>query len=350
MIGKVKKIYLTSILEEELREMLKGFFKSEPYRARQVFDWIYKKDSEDFSSMVNLPHILRKGLSEKFLISSLSIDNKKFSKDGTRKYLFRLEDGEFIEAVSIPAKDRLTVCLSTQVGCRFGCRFCASTKGGFIRNLRTEELIEQTLKIKKDTSDKRITNIVFMGIGEPLDNYENTIKAIRILNSYAALNIGARKFTVSTCGIIPGIERLSKENLQVELAVSLHSSEDKVRSELMPENKKFPLSILIDVCRRFISETGRQVTFEYIMIEGMNDRRVDIANLVRLLKGLNCKVNLIPLNPIPEFKFNPTPLKKIYDFCAALNKQGVKTTLRHSKGRDIDASCGQLRQASKSIK
>lgn len=347
----MNRVYLTGLLLDEFARAIRDFFKIEPYRAQQVFDWVYKKNIEDFSSMANLPRLLRKRLSDKFSISGLEIEEIRVSKvDETRKYLFRLEDGEFVEAVSIPTRKRLTACLSTQVGCRFGCRFCASTKGGFVRNLRADEIVAQALKINNDTLEKRLTNIVLMGIGEPLDNYENSLKAVRILNSKSSLNIGVRKFTISTCGIIPGIERLSKEDLQVELAVSLHSLDDKVRSYLMSINRKYPINKLIDACKGFIASTNRQVTFEYIMIEGINDREVDLVNLAKLLKGINCKINFIPLNPIPEFKLNPPPLEKIYSFCDALNRRGIKATLRHSKGRDIDASCGQLRLAARSIK
>ncbi len=339
----MKKIIISGLLEKELGSILKDF-QIESYRASQIFAWVYKKGIEDFFSMVNLPTSLREALSKIFSISSLRFDKGILSKeDGTEKFLFRLEDGEFIETVSIPTKKRLTICLSTQVGCRFGCKFCASSKAGFVRELKTDEIAGQVLKIRNELPDKRLTNIVLMGIGEGFDNYENTLKAIRILNLKSSLNIGARRFTISTCGIVPGIERLSREGLQVELAVSLHSPEDSIRSSLMPVNKIFPINQLMAACRRFTSRTNRQVTFEYIMIEGINDRKADIVNLCKLLKGLNCKINLIPLNPIPEFRFKAPVIEKIYSFCTALNRQGIKATLRQSKGRDIDASCGQLR-------
>ncbi|MDD4980239.1 MAG: 23S rRNA (adenine(2503)-C(2))-methyltransferase RlmN [Candidatus Omnitrophica bacterium] len=314
------------------------------FHARQIFSWIYKKGAADFSRMSDLPADLRKKLQDNFYLFGLKLTKKLESKDGTEKFLFALKDKNFIEAVAIPEKNRMTGCLSTQAGCRFACRFCASGLGGFQKNLSCGQMLEEALYLKNHSRYKKLTHLVFMGTGEPLDNYENVIKAIRIINSPDALGIGARRITISTCGIIPGIKRLAQEGLQVELSVSLHAADDKTRSEVMPINKKYPLKELITACRGYIQKTNRQITFEYILMQGINSGLQNARNLIKILKGLGLvKVNLIPANPIRELKVTPPAEGEIRFFRDYLVKGGLQVTLRRERGEDIEASCGQLR-------
>lgn len=310
------------------------------FHARQIFTWIYKKRVKDFAGMSDLPSGLRKRLKENFYLFSLRLIRRIQSIDGTEKSLFELRDRNLIEAVIIPTEKRITGCVSTQAGCKFRCSFCASGLSGFKRNLTTAEIIEQVMYHK-------LTHLVFMGIGEPLDNYDNVIKAIRIINSPEALHIGARKITISTCGIIPGIKRLSDEGLQVELSISLHAPDDKTRSQIMPVNKKYPLKDLIKACEEYIKKTGRQITFEYILIRGINSDLQNARILSKILKGLNCKVNLIPANTIRECKVEPPKEAGILLFRDYLLKQGINVTLRRPRGQDIEAACGQLRYVNK---
>jgi 23S rRNA (adenine2503-C2)-methyltransferase len=333
---------LKNLTLAELEEILNSW--SQPhYRARQIFAWVYKKRIEDFDFMSDLSQDLRERLKKTFNIGKLRPLKQDVSEDGTRKFLFELEDGNRIETVFIPVGPRRTLCLSTQVGCRFSCRFCLSGLGGFIRNLSPAEIIGQLLQTG-DLLGLRATHLVFMGIGEPLDNYENVFKAIRILNSPSGLNIGARRMTISTCGIIPGIERMRKENLQVELAVSLHAADDKTRNRLMPAiNRRYPIEELMQAIRKYIKYTKRQVTFEYILISRQNSSIQDARDLVRLLKGLNCKVNLIPYNSAQEFPFKPPAKLEILIFRRFLSHRGINVTIRTPRGKDIQAACGQLR-------
>ncbi|MCX5703122.1 MAG: 23S rRNA (adenine(2503)-C(2))-methyltransferase RlmN, partial [Candidatus Omnitrophica bacterium] len=266
------------------------------------------------------------------------------SKDGTVKFLFELKDKNFVEAVSIPAKGRTTVCLSTQVGCKFACRFCASGISGFKRNMTCGEIIEELWQLKNNSPGIKITHIVFMGIGEPLENYDNVLKAIRIINSKHSFNIGARRITISTSGIIPGIKMLMNEGLQIELSISLHAADEKTRSSLMPINKKYPLRDLIAACREYIKKTHRQITFEYILIDKLNSDLQNAQKLSTILKGLRLsKVNLIPSNPIAELKIWPPKAKDVLLFRDYLLRQGINVTLRKPRGQDIEAACGQLR-------
>jgi len=328
------------------------------YHAKQIFSWIYQKGAFDFSSMSNLPLALRKKLAGEFYILGLALADLRVSRDGTTKFLFELKDKNLIEAVNIPMKKRapgpiggagarlcaVTGCISAQVGCKFSCQFCASALKGFKRNLTVGEILDEALYLKNNTRQAELAHIVFMGTGEPLDNYENVLKAIRVINSPQALNIGARRITISTSGIIPGIKRLAAEDLQVELAISLHSADDKIRSQLMPVNKKYPLADLIKCCQEYIAKTNRQITFEYILIQGLNSNLAAAQNLVRLLKDLRlAKVNLIPANSIPGLKVIPPPKAEISTFKECLFKNGINVTLRQERGQDIDAACGQLR-------
>jgi 23S rRNA (adenine2503-C2)-methyltransferase len=294
--------------------------------------------------MSDLSLALRRKLEDNFFLNSLKLIEALKSKDGTEKFLFQLKDGNFIETVAIPTEKRLTLCLSTQVGCKFHCCFCASGMLGFKRNLTSAEIIEQVLYVKNNFSDKVITHLVFMGIGEPLDNYDSVIKAIRIINSKAAFHIGARRMTISTSGIIPAIKRLREEDLQIELSISLHAADNQTRSRIMPVNKKYPLAELIKTCSEYIKQTGRQITFEYILMKGINSSLQNAQDLSKIVKSLVlCKVNLIPLNPIKNCALEPPSKSEILLFRDYLLRQGVNVTLRQRRGADIEAACGQLR-------
>lgn len=326
----------------ELKKVLKGW-QEEEFHAGQVFTWIYKKGVRDFAAMSDLSSSLRLKLKENFSLGSLKLKDVRLSVDGTEKFLFELLDKNSVEAVSIPAEGRVTGCVSTQVGCKFACRFCASAIKGFKRNLSVSEILEQALMLKDCSQAKKLTHLVFMGTGEPLDNYENVLKAIRIINSKDTLNIGARRITISTCGILPGIKRLSEEGLQIELSVSLHVANDMIRSRIMPINKAYPLKALLAACREYIKKTNRQITFEYVLIAGLNSDLQSAKELSKILKGLNCKVNLIPANFIREPDVKPPNKLEILYFRDCLLKSGIHVTLRKPRGQDIEAACGQLR-------
>ena len=328
---------------EELERVLCGWGYP-AYHARQIFPWVYQKEVKDFRQMTNLPFNLRRELEKNFTLSCLKLERGLRSIDGTQKFLFLLQDKNLIEAVLIPAAGRLTACLSTQAGCKFGCAFCASGSAGFKRNLCCAEIIEQALILKEQAAQQRLTHIVFMGTGEPLDNYDNTLKAARILNTQEAFNIGARRITISTCGIIPGIERLAQEKLQIELSVSLHAADEQTRSRLMPVNKKYPLKALLAACREYSRQSKRQVTFEYALIKGINADLASARGLAQVVRGLPlAKVNLIPVNPCCGGGIATPDKRGIIAFKAALAKAGVNATMRRSRGEDILAACGQLR-------
>ncbi len=314
------------------------------YRARQVFDWLYKKGIGDFAAMANLPQDLKTFLKSYYTISSPVIEKIQTSADLTQKFLLRLKDRSLIESVSIPAKSRLTACLSTQVGCRYSCAFCASGMAGFRRNLDTGEIIGQFLTIAAHVPGGHISNVVFMGIGEPLDNYENLLRAIRILNDEHGIKLGARKMTISTCGLAPAIERLSREKLQLELSVSLHAATDEKRSQLLPVNKRFPLETLMRALRVYAQATKRKITFEYVLLRAFNTTVEDAQALISLIRGLNARVNLIPFNPAASrLGFEPPVKLEVLFFKSYLEKHGVDVTLRLPRGSDISAACGQLR-------
>ena len=327
---------------EELKEQIK-VMGWPAFHAQQIFSWVYVFAVEDFSRMTNLPEELRAALAKKFSLKSMNLIERKDSADGTAKLLLKLNDGNLIEAVSIPSQKRITGCISTQAGCKFGCFFCASGQKGFKRNLSAAEIIDQVIYLKRNLGPKKLTHIVFMGVGEPLDNYDNVLEAARRINSPHGLKIGARRITISTCGIIPGITRLAKERMQIELSISLHAADDATRLRLLPINKKYPIKGLISACRQYILETNRQVTFEYILISGVNSSLQSAKNLITILKGLNCKVNLIPANPVKGLEVSPADKKESVDFKDLLVKSGLIVTLRRPRGQDIDAACGQLR-------
>jgi 23S rRNA (adenine2503-C2)-methyltransferase len=333
---------ITGLNLEELRGILERW--GEPgFHARQIFSWIYRRGVIDFSGMTNLAQGLRERLQANFSLCSTRLAGLQESRDRTKKYLFRFNDGNLVEAVTIPAEGRLTGCLSSQAGCRFKCAFCVSGKPGWRRNLETSEIIDQALYLKNNSLPEKLTHIVFMGSGEPMDNYDNVLKAVRVINSADAFNIGARRITVSTCGIIPGIEKLAREKLQVELSVSLHSADDKIRSKLMPVNKLYPLKELIAACRSYARDTGRQVTFEYVLLRGINSSPAEAGKLSGMLKGFDSKVNLIPFNPAGRPEFSAPNKMEVLLFRDKLLKSGIKATLRMPRGQDIDAACGQLR-------
>ncbi|MDP2937877.1 MAG: 23S rRNA (adenine(2503)-C(2))-methyltransferase RlmN [Candidatus Omnitrophota bacterium] len=333
---------IKDLTPKELEQVLLSW-KQESFHARQIFSWIYKKGVTDFDAMSDLPSDLRARLKEGFYILSLNLIKRIESHDGTEKSLFKLKDDNLIEAVIIPAEKRITGCISTQVGCKFACRFCASGKFGFKRNLTSSEMIEEVLYLKNNSQGRKLTHLVFMGIGEPLDNYDFVIKAIRIINSPHTFNIGARRITISTSGVIPAIKKLSGEGLQIELSVSLHAADDKTRSKLMPINKIYPVKDLIAACREYIRKTNRQITFEYVLIKDINSGLQDALKLSKILKVPNCKVNLIPCNAIKELKVQPPEDTEVSSFRDYLLKSDINVTLRRPRGQDIEAACGQLR-------
>jgi 23S rRNA (adenine2503-C2)-methyltransferase len=317
---------------------------SPKYHAKAIFNWIYQKGAYEFSAMSNLPAILRKTLADNFDILNLKLADLQKSSDGTAKFLFELSDKNLVEAVNIPMASYSTGCISSQAGCKYGCNFCASGAKGFKRNLTCGEILDEVLYLKNSAVAHPLTHIVFMGTGEPLDNYENVLKSIRIINSPEAFHIGARKITISTCGIIPGIKKLQEEDLQIELSISLHAAVDKLRSQLMPVNNKYPLAELIKCCQEYTAKTNRQITFEYILIKGVNADLAAAQDLVKLLKAVRlAKVNLIPANFIPELKIAPPDKAQVDAFKEYLFNGGLNVTLRRERGQDIDAACGQLR-------
>ncbi len=312
------------------------------YRANQVYQWLYQKGAASFDEMTNLSKEERAALNEKVYISSLILIKKQTASDGTEKYLFELEDGNRIESVLIPDEERLTLCISTQVGCSMGCRFCLTGKGGLKRDLEAHEIVDQALAVK-GLLNKRITNIVLMGMGEPLANYDNTIAALKILLDEKALNFSSRKVTLSTAGLIPQIDKLGKEGVKVNLAISLNAATDDVRNKIMPINKKYPIKELIACCKRFPLPKRRRITFEYVMLKDINDTKEDAERLCKLLKGIPCKVNLIPFNEYEGCEFKKPDEKSVERFREILIEHHIMSITRKSKGAEISAACGQLR-------
>lgn len=335
--------YIKELDLEDLEGILDNWGQRR-FHAKQIFSWIYKKGIMDFEKMSNLSLTLRERLKKNFSLFDLKLVKILESKDGTKKFLFALGDENLIEAAIIPTEKRITGCISTQVGCKFACRFCASGLLGFKRNLSCSEMLDEILYLKNNSKSNKLTHLVFMGMGEPLDNYDHVLKAIRMTNSSYALNIGARRMTISTCGIIPGIKRLATEGLQIELSISLHGADDKTRSQIMPINKKYPLKALIESCKDYIKKTNRQITFEYILIKGMNSSLQSAQNLIKILRGFKlCKINLIPCNLIKECNIEPPNKLEALLFRDCLIKGGLNVTLRRARGQDIEAACGQLR-------
>ena len=328
-------------------ETLTGFLTDmgeKKFRAKQIYEWLHMRQVESFDEMTNLSKRLREQLDDKCRIISLKKEQVQISKiDGTRKYLFLLEDGNVIESVLMKYKHGNSVCISSQVGCRMGCRFCASTLDGLERGLTPSEMLDQIYQIGKDIGE-RISNVVVMGTGEPLDNYDNLLKFIELLTDENGLHISQRNLTVSTCGIVPRIRELAEKKLSITLALSLHASSQKKRLELMPVANKYEIHEVIDACRYYFTKTGRRVTFEYSLVGGVNDSEQDAKELTQLIHGMNCHVNLIPVNPIKERNYVQSNAKVMEAFKEKLERSGITVTVRREMGRDIDGACGQLRR------
>ena len=311
------------------------------YRAGQVFRWLHGLGASSFSEMSNLPGRFKEELADRFGINSFLGADEFISKDGTRKFLILLSDKNYIEAVIIPSTGRNTICISTQVGCKFHCAFCASGSHGFKRNLETAEIVEQ-VHLAVFRKKIPVNNIVFMGMGEPLDNYENLEDAIRIFNHRDGLNIAARKMTISTCGIVPGIHKLADIGLQVRLSISLHAVSDSLRSRLMPVNRIYPISELVSACKMYCEKTGRRITIEYALIRGVNDSETDAAGLAKIARSLNANVNLIKCSKIPWLDFFAPDKIECHRFADILRKKCINVVVRRPRGEDIMAACGQL--------
>ncbi len=351
---------LLDLSHEQLKDLLASWGER-PYRADQVLKWIYKNFAASYDEMSDLPADLRRKLTEETLLFTLDPLEEKIAADGqTRKVLFRLDDGKTIESTLMiyepngARRERRTVCVSTQVGCPIGCYFCATGQQGFERNLRSGEIIEQVLYFIRfiknniatpdhELARKAITNVVFMGMGEPLANYDNVRQAITMLNARHGLELGARQITLSTSGLVPQIRRLAEESLHLELAISLHAATDALRNKLIPLNKQYPLAELMSACRLYFAKTGRRPTFEYALFEGVNDSPAHVRELADLLKGMNCSVNIIVGNSTPSAEFKPTSLPQAMAFQKQLFALGIFNTIRVSRGTDIEAGCGQLR-------
>lgn len=336
---------LKNFTEAEMKEFMKEIGEK-AFRGTQVYSWIYK-GAKTFDDMKNIPKSLREKLEEVSYIGNIDIELKLESKDGkTKKYLFLLNDGNIIETVMMDYDSRVTVCVSNQVGCRMGCRFCASTMDGLVRNLEPWEILDQIMKIQEDTG-KRVSNLVLMGSGEPLDNYDNTKQFLKIVNDENGLNIGYRHITLSTCGIVPKIYELADLEIPINLAISLHSPYDDKRKEIMPVANKYSINEILDACRYYIKKTNRRVTFEYSLIKGVNDGKKEAEALVALLKGMLCHVNLIPINEVDERDFKKPDKAFIYKFRDYLEERNIPATVRISMGSDISGACGQLRRKHK---
>ncbi|MDR9793023.1 23S rRNA (adenine(2503)-C(2))-methyltransferase RlmN [Aeribacillus composti] len=321
------------------------------FRAAQIFDWLYKKRAASFDEMTNLPKSLKEALAEHFDLTTLKTIVKQTSKDGTMKFLFELHDGYSIETVLMRHNYGNSVCVTTQVGCRIGCTFCASTLGGLKRNLSAGEIVAQVIKVQQilDEIGERVSHVVIMGIGEPFDNYEEMMSFLKIINDEKGLNIGARHITVSTSGIIPKIYQFADENLQINLAISLHAPNTELRTKLMPINKAFKLPDLMKAVKYYIDKTGRRISFEYGLFGGVNDQVEHALELAELIKDLKCHVNLIPVNYVPERNYVRTSKNQIFRFERTLKEQGINVTIRREHGHDIDAACGQLRAKERKI-
>lgn len=340
----MEKLDIKSLTLEELTEAIRQM-GDKPFRAKQIYQWLHQKLVTDFDEMSNLSKSLREKLKEQFTLTVLYPADVKISQiDGTRKYLFRLEDGNVIESVWMQYHHGNSVCISSQVGCRMGCRFCASTLDGLERNLTTAEMLDQIYRIQTLTGE-RVSNIVIMGSGEPLDNYDNVIRFLRMISDENGLNISQRNITLSTCGIVPNILRLAEENIQITLALSLHAPNDEVRKTLMPIANRYSLKEILPACQTYFEKTGRRLTFEYSLVSGVNDNLDEAKALTSLLKNMHGHVNLIPVNPIKERDYRQSDRKAIEAFKSYLEKNGINVTVRREMGRDINGACGQLRKS-----
>ena len=329
-------------------EQLQEYFKinnEKPFRATQVFEWLYRFRINSFEEMTNISKNTISLLSNNFTLEPLELVTKQVSSDGTIKYLFRLSDGKLIETVLMKHNYGNSVCVTSQVGCNMGCAFCASGELGKVRNLTTGEMVSQILMVQKDLDDifQRVSNIVVMGIGEPFDKYDNVLNFLRIVNYPKGLEIGARHITVSTCGLVPKIKEFAKFELQINLAISLHAPTDSIRDNIMKINRKYKINEILEAVKEYIEITNRRVTFEYILLDGINDSTTCAETLANLIKGINCYVNLIPYNNVSTKTFKKTPKIKAEAFFEVLRKKGINATLRMEHGSDISAACGQLR-------
>ena len=336
---------MKKIKDYDLEELKKEFIEigEKPYRAEQVYKWIFQAKIESFDEMTNISKELREKLKDNYTLNNYKIVKKQVSQDGTKKYLFDILDGNMIETVLMEYHHGKTICVSSQVGCKMGCKFCASTGLKFIRNLSSGEIVEQILAVERDEKIK-ISNVVFMGIGEPLDNYDNVLNAINIMNNQKGLNIGARHISLSTSGLVPKIYQLADEKLQCTLSISLHATTNEKRSEMMPINNAYNIEELLESCRYYIEKTNKRISFEYALAKGNNDNLEDAKRLVKLLKGMLAHVNLIPINKIENGEYSKSSNENIIKFRDYLNEHGIVATIRRELGTDIDAACGQLRR------
>lgn len=332
------KEYNLNELQEELIAL-----GEKKYRAEQIFKWIYVDKVKEFDEMTNLSIELREKLKQNYTMCNFKILKKQESSDGTKKYLFDVLDGNAIETVLMQYHHGKTICVSSQIGCKMGCKFCASTGIKFVRSLTAGEIVEQILAVEQDIGDK-ISNIVFMGIGEPFDNYDNVMKAIKIINNQKGLNIGARHISISTSGLVPMIYKFADEELQCTLSISLHATNDEKRSKMMPINNRYNIKELMEACKYYINKTNKRISFEYALAKDNNDNLEDAKELVKLLKGMLCHVNLIPINKIENGVFTKSSNENIIKFRDYLNEKGIVATIRRELGSDIDAACGQLRR------
>ena len=340
----MKKTDIRSMTLDELEYFVTDGLGDKKFRARQIYDWMHVKLVQSFDEMTNLSKNLRERLKcEATLCPVTMVDRLVSNIDGTRKYLFRMEDGSIIESVLMKYKHGNSVCISSQVGCRMGCRFCASTLLGLERDLTAAEMLGQVYAIQKE-SGERVSNVVIMGTGEPLDNYDAAVRFIRMISDDKGLNISQRNITLSTCGLVPEIYRLADEHLQMTLAISLHASNDEKRKSMMPIANKYSIDELLAACRNYFDKTGRRITFEYSLVAGVNDSKENAQELAGRLKGLNCHVNLIPVNPVRERSFVRSTREAVENFKINLEKCGINVTIRREMGSDIDGACGQLRK------
>ena len=337
------KMDIKSLNMEELTAFVVGLGEKK-FRGKQLYEWLHVRQAASFDEMTNLSKEFRERLKETCeLVCLRQVDVQISAIDGTRKYLFALSDGNVIESVLMRYKHGNSVCISSQVGCRMGCRFCASTLDGLVRGLAPSEMLDQIYRISKDIGE-RISNVVVMGTGEPMDNFDNLLKFIELLTDENGLRISQRNLTVSTCGIVPRMRELADYKLAITLALSLHASNQKKRLSLMPVANKYEIHEVVDACRYYFAQTGRRVTFEYSLVGGVNDTDEDAAELSQLIRGMNCHVNLIPVNPIKERDYVQSDTESIQAFKAKLEKNGINVTVRREMGRDIDGACGQLRR------
>lgn len=340
----MEKKDITSLSLEEIKVYLESIGEK-PFRAKQIFDWIHNKLAEDFEEMSNISKALKEKLNNDFYVQKVEIAEVLTSKvDGTQKFLFRLRDNNVIESVLMRYRHGNSVCISTQVGCRMGCKFCASTLDGRVRDLLPSEMLAQIYKIQK-YSKERVSNIVLMGSGEPMDNFENVLKFLKLISDENGLHISQRNITISSCGITEKIKELADMGVQVTLALSLHAADDETRKGLMPIANKYSISEVLDACRYYFDKTGRRITFEYSLVAGVNDTKEEAAKLVPLIKNINCHVNLIPVNPIKERDFKKSTKVNISTFKNYLEKNGINVTIRREMGSDIQGACGQLRKS-----